>query len=186
MKPISTGGFGESRVIAWGLAISIAVLFTLSASSLAGVIKTQPQYDQFCKPEITNKGFENEKSCTENGGKWNGSVEPIPTGGKTAPAGYCDTTYQCNTEYQSAQKSFGQTAFVIYALLGGIAIIAGMRFGQSFPVVTGLILGGISTSIVGAIKYFEYTPPIIRTMLLVLICILLVWIGIRKFQHTTK
>lgn len=183
MKPTPEKTFRDSRVIAWGLAIAIAVLFTLSATSLAEVIETQPQYEDFCKPEMTSLNFDNKSACTENNGRWNEYSDPAP---KTEPNGYCDTTYVCNADFQSARKIFGQGAFVTYIVLASIAIIVGVYLNKSFPVVTGLILGGIITSIVGAIKYFEYTPPLLRTILLVAICGLLVFIGIRKFQLTQK
>ncbi len=176
---------GQSKIIQYGLAIAIAVVFTFSASSLAGLIKTEPKYDAFCKPEVTNKAIQDEASCIANNGRWNGYTEPFPVIETTRPVGgYCDTTFQCNTDFQAAQKTFGEAAFIIYILFGLIAIIGGIRFGKSFPVTTGLILGGVITTIVGAAKYFEYTPPAIRTVLLILVCGTLIWIGASKFQHT--
>ena len=95
----------EIKNIVLGIAIVILTLFvTINGIS---VFYPSVDYDNYCDEELSGKLITNEGECIDEGGRWNSYEVVDPERGVD---GYCDKTYECRQDYDSAREDLWQRA----------------------------------------------------------------------------
>ncbi|MDO8628160.1 MAG: hypothetical protein Q7R56_00200 [Nanoarchaeota archaeon] len=174
------------------LTIGIAVLFALFIGFAIDAFYPAPEYNTYCKPEAQpfyGKPYQEPyntsacpkinandplyKSCTPDKGYVTYKLDE--NGCQVNP--YCET---CQVEYDSANKVYSRNLFFMTAIIGIIAILAGLIFITLDAVASGFMFGGIFLIIYGTIRVFGDLSRIMRVIVLGIELILLVYIGIKK------
>lgn len=174
------------------LTIGIAVLFALFIGFAIDAFYAGPEYNDFCKsksypyPEkpyptqvdITKCQQLNYKdsiytSCTQDIGYVAYDIDE--KGCQINP--YCET---CQVKFDAANKIYSRNLFFIAAVIGIIAIIAGLVYVKLDAIASGFMFGGILLLIYGTIRVFGDLSRIMRVIVLFIELVLLVYIGIKK------
>ncbi len=179
------------------LTFGIAVLFALLVGFTIDAFYEVPKYENHC-PEIFHpKPFPlypdraapvnctqiDETfaiNCTREGGdvRYDYTQEGCPV-----LAG-CDL---CRASFDDANKRYNTNLLWITAVIGLIAILAGMYAPIYYdPIASGAIFGGILTLIYGTMRAFGNLSKIARVIILAVELALLVWLGIRKVLVVPK
>lgn len=160
------------------LALSIIVSLILTVIIVAilnvGVTlyKDSPKWDDYCNIK-TQEIPTTQERCSELGGKWNpeGITYPkaVPEESQPVPVnGYCDLYFQCQQEFDSAQRSFNQIRFYIFAVIGFILLLVGLFSKENLLQITGLASGGILV-FEGIVTNWENKIIVFIALLLILI-----------------
>ncbi|MFA6022906.1 MAG: hypothetical protein WC781_02340 [Candidatus Pacearchaeota archaeon] len=170
------------------LVIGLAIMILASFVAIYG-IKTfyaeEPQYDTYCG-NVTYPGYEinTSEQCMAFGGKWN-SNEGIYGKYPSTPSGYCDLTYNCQKQFEEAQKSYSKNLFIITVPVGVVLIAIGGALFALEAVGVGIMLGGIVTLIYGASSYWPSANNAFKFGIslagLIIIIILAYWLNQREF-----
>jgi len=160
------------------LAIAIAVVFTMFIYFGISTFYKQPEYNTYCKPELTSEYINTSQQCDTVGGRWNANYpKPYPDG----QHGYCDVYAKCQEEYNKVDKEYRKNVFVFAVAFGVIALIAGI-FVIVSSVAAGLMGGGIVTMIWGTIQYWDQLGDALRFIILGIVLVLLIWVGYKKLR----
>ncbi|MDA3855315.1 MAG: hypothetical protein PF569_03590 [Candidatus Woesearchaeota archaeon] len=182
------------KVKKYGIIIIIVIIFTLFSFSVVELIKPQPNYNDYCaqdsRPFIDKQGndscplFENPSKeeqliCSQSEGFIEYTYDSVN----------CPISYECNTcqaEYNKASKDFRLLGFIVTSVMGLIAIIVGMyttsKKNATDWIISGLLIGGISTVFFGTAQYFSDMGRYARPAILLVEFILIVWIALRIFK----
>lgn len=186
------------KVKKYGIILIITILFTLFSFSVVELIKPQPSYNDFCTqnsrpyldksnnkscPAFTLPTKEEELTCSQSEGfidyTYDNSVCPI--------------SYECNTcqaQYNKASKDFRLLGFIVTSIMGLIAILAGIYVTSKKSaldwIISGLLIGGISTIFFGTAQYFSDMGRFARPIILLIEFILIVWISLKVFNEEDK
>lgn len=160
------------KEIVLGIAIIVLTIFVTYYG--INTIFPSPDYNSYCTPEMGGATYTSQSLCETNSGRWNPVVGPKATG---QVDGYCDLYYQCNQDFNDANKMRSRKVFFI-ALPLGVAIIALGAFVFGLEAVgAGLMGGGIGTLIYGSGAYWPYTENWIRFGISLLGLILIIWLA---------
>ncbi|HLD15331.1 MAG TPA: hypothetical protein VJB94_02010 [Candidatus Nanoarchaeia archaeon] len=173
------------------LTIGIAVLFALFIGFAIDAFYSGPDYNDFCKsrnypyPEKPYQVY-NESlcqklnykdpiytSCTQDIGYVAYDVDE--NGCQINP--YCET---CQVKYDAENKIYSRNIFFITAVIGIIAILAGLMYIKLDAIASGFMFGGILTLIYGTARVFGDLSKVMRVVVLFIELVLLVYIGIKK------
>jgi hypothetical protein len=173
------------------LTIGIAVLFALLIGFAIDAFYTGPEHSDYCKqdayryPEKIYPGDENcpkinygdpiYEACTGEEGYV--AYEIDENGCQVNP--YCET---CQVEYNNVNKVYSRNIFFITAIIGIVAILAGILFVKAEGIASGFMFGGILVIIYGTIRVFGDLSKIMRVVVLFIELVLLIWIGYRKVE----
>ncbi|MFH1500896.1 MAG: hypothetical protein ABIE22_03025 [archaeon] len=163
------------------LALAIAIILTAFIFQVISTIYESPEWTDFCpeSPPLYN----DEQNCTSAGGRWTAdpSMDPsIPATPKSV--GYCDITYNCQKEFESADVAHRKKVFIIAVITGLIALIFGIILGLQ-SVSLGLMGGGVITMFIGTVQYWDRLGKYLRLIILGAVLIILIWIGYKKLRH---
>ena len=98
------------KIIVWSLIIAIIIVTNLFFNYVISLVYLEPAFNNFCPPEIYSKDYNNKNQCLANGGMWTENVIPVSTTqinkDTSKVSGYCNATYTCQKNYDSALKLF--------------------------------------------------------------------------------
>ncbi|MDO8555557.1 MAG: hypothetical protein Q7R96_00090 [Nanoarchaeota archaeon] len=172
------------------LTIAIAVLFALFIGFAIDAFYPGPEYTTYCKTETQPYAkpyiepynasacphinySDTLQSCTSDKGYV--AYKTDNNGCQIDP--YCET---CQITYDAANKVYSRNLFFIAAVIGIIAILAGLLFINLEFIASGFMFGGILLIIYGTIRVFGDLSKIMRVVVLFIELVLLVYIGIKK------
>lgn len=125
-----------------GLAIILFALFNLGV----GAFYEQPKYETYCN--VSHTIYTDQASCTTNGGFW--------TAGNP---GYCDLSYYCSQNYQSAYDKYNNTVFYIFVGLGLALSIFGFYIKKKKTFQITSIATGFSLIVEGIVRNYQNKIP---------------------------
>ena len=175
----------------WILAFAIAIMLNLFINYGISVFYKTPQYDTFCRqggpygpyaqPAYPQKETNCatievsdalQNSCMADKGyvgyKYNSTGCPTEA--------YCET---CQAKFNDVNNQHSSNIFLILVVVGVVAIIAGMSV-KAEAVANGLLVGGIISLIISAIRNWGQLSDILRFIVLGIVLILLIWVGYKK------
>lgn len=164
------------------LSIAIAILFVLFVAYAIETIYPSPTYEKFC-PTVT-QSFVNQSDCEANNFTWvNTTPANVPSPEKTVPVatGYCDTYTQCNQKFTDASAPYNRNVFFISIVIGLLVVIISLVFAVE-SVGAGLMGGGVLLMIYGTIRYWGSLSNILRTIMIGIALLVLIWIGYKKLK----
>ncbi|MBI3334367.1 hypothetical protein HYZ97_02680 [Candidatus Pacearchaeota archaeon] len=157
------------------LGVGIVIVFALLLWQGIEAFYPSPEWDDYCgdvyqprtiSTEKTSEFVaETEEQCLLNNGTWRN--------------GYCDYYYECQQDFDAAQKEHSAVAFWISVIAGVIVLILGFFFLSVEPVGSALIGSGIWAFVFGTVINWQNFTDIWRFLLLLIAFVLLVWLTLR-------
>ncbi|MEK6919220.1 MAG: hypothetical protein AABW73_04230 [Nanoarchaeota archaeon] len=178
------------------LTLAVGILLALFVGFLVDAIYSSPKYEDFCTnnnypiayektvnrelvsgcPNITVSATD-EKSCYDSKGYITFNYT------SSCPSSYyCET---CQVELESANQDYSRNLFFILAPIS-IALIAAGLFLSLESIGSGFILGGILILIYGTIRVFGDLSKVMRVILLGVELVLVIWLGYRRVEKSSK
>ena len=156
------------------LLIGVAIAIILPMFLIYGMdtFYPMPDYADYCgeyarlAPPVKNQTEEN---CAESGGMWVNN-------------NFCDYTYECRQEHNSAREAHGRVSFIALIILGLGAVIGGV-FIKVLSASSGLMAGGIITVIFGSMAFWRYVQGYLRILFLGLVLAVLFTIAYKKSKN---
>ncbi len=172
------------------LTLGIAVLFTLFIVFLVEAIYESPKYENYCDqgyyayPHAITPAA----NCTSeyNGTLVNNCIKEgaevrynfDEKGCEVDP--YCE---YCSKDFNEASSRYNKNIFYISAIVGIIAILAGLYLPRNIDAISsGLMFGGILVLLQGTVRVFGTLGKWSRVIVLGIELILLIWIGYKKVR----
>ena len=173
----------------------IAVLFAILVQSTIDAVYPSPEYDDFCgetKPRpvavkvdmCPEFDYNEANECAENRGmiKYIYDVNGCPISYECDP---------CSKDYDSARDKYGFISFIISALLGIIAIIAGLwlpveKNSLHEWIGTGFLLGGLFTLFIGTMRYYSDLHRILRPIIILIELLIVIYLSYKKLNPKKK
>jgi len=176
-KNIKQTGKGKKLI----LSIAIAILFVIFISYAIETIYPSPKYEAYCLPSLNVPSL-NQTLCETANFTWI-TYQNIPQE-KTTPlveTGYCDTYTKCQKEYNDASEPYNRNLFFICLIIGIIVVVLSFILAVE-AVSSGFMAGGVILMIYGTIRYWGNLSNVLRTIMIGIALVVLVWIGYRKLQ----
>lgn len=189
------------------ITIAIAAIFALFIGYGIEVFHDGPKQEEFC-PNVYD--ILNKEECETEGGLWRvqscaaGSIvsedlasdsesteepevkavkpAPVPATVPVTAQGYCETRSACYEDFQLIMSRHDKIVFIVAAIFGVLAIIAGMILKKE-GVNDGFVAGGILLILYGTIRYWQHADDVLKFVLLGLVLGALVWIGYKKLDQ---
>ena len=158
------------------VSVAIAIVFTMFVAYGVETFYPSPDYEDFC-PEWD---VQTEKECIAENGEWRQDVNS-----EGIDNGHCQETNECRDAYDEANEGHSKIFFVMAAVLGTAAIIAGIIIKKG-AVSTGLLGGGTLLIFVGTVAYWEYADQLLKFILLGFVLAILIWLGYKKLDKRSK
>lgn len=173
-------------ILKWALVVAIVVVLNLFFNYSIFLVYKTPKSEDFCKQEQVQKIPQNQAECVAVGGQWTSDPsrayeKPIPAG-VSVPAGYCNTQFTCQKEFDAVNKVYNRNVFVALVVLGLIALVIGFFLFEITAVSLGLSFGGVLSFIIGSIRYWSDMDDYLRVIILGLALAALIWLGIKKIK----
>jgi len=175
-------------ILRWALVIGIVVVLNLFFNVAINLVYPQPQYTDFCKDKQVVTAVTTQQACVTEGGKWTEEVAPAETrvgGEAVAPiktTSYCDRDYTCRKDYDTTRKTYERNVFAALVILGVLSLITSFLLMSTTVVALGMSLGGVLSFIIASMRYWSEMSDLIRVVVLGLALIVLIWLGVKKFQ----
>ena len=175
------------------LTIGIAVLFALFIGFAIDAFYGGPEHENFCQQNMREKypypkqfnesacpqlNFKDPiyEACTQDKGYVAYDIDE--NGCSINP--YCET---CQVQFDAANQKYSRNIFFITAVIGIIAIIAGLLYVHIDPIASGFMFGGILVLIYGTIRVFGNLSKVMRVVVLGIELIVLVYIGVKTIKR---
>lgn len=173
----------HSKIVVWSVIIAIVIVMNLFFNYATSLVYTEPKYEDFCKMELVNKIIDNKNECVANGGMWSEQIVPVEKSGKTHAeiSGYCNSTYTCSKDLESAQKIYNRDVFMILVTLGILVIILGV-FVKIATLSIAFAWAGVLSLIIASMRYWASAGNIIRVLILGFALVALIWLVVKKFE----
>ncbi len=121
--------------------------------------------------------LQTESACVSAGGQWNATIPDKMTG----VTGYCNEQFQCQKDYESAQKIYQRNGFLVSVIGGTILLIVSLFLPvTALAVANGLSFGAILSFIVGSTGYWSYMDEWLRLVVLLVAFVTLIVLAIKK------
>ena len=158
------------------LSVIIAIVLAGFVIYLISAIHPGTKYEDYCgkirpiypaKP-VTGEAREvNQKECEETNGTWINN--------------YCDYYHECQNQFNNATDKHKNIVFLVSVPVGLIAVGTGIMLALP-SVSSGLMLGGGFLTIYGVGQYWENLSNWIRTLILGIVLIALIWLAYKKLK----
>ena len=187
----------------FGLGIAIIIVFSLFINYGIGTFYKAPKYDDFCKPELMRKAVNTKGGCEEIGGIWTenmnyrSALPPAPTivegikGVRTPseamigePVGWCDAYFSCQKSFQEANDIYKRNVFVIWMIVGMVAIVASFFLVAIKNMSVAFTFAGLVSFLIGTIVYWSARQDYFRFVILGIVLAVLIYIGYKKLKDT--
>ena len=163
--------------------IGIIIVLNLFVNYGISTFYDAPKFEDYCKTELISRTYETPEACAEVGGRWNGNTPATTT--ESAPVlekGYCDTTYQCNKDYEPVRDLYNRNVFIVLIIFGILSITLGFFLSKAEAVAMGFSFGGILSLIIGTIRYWSGIDDYLLFIVLGVALAILIWIGVKKIK----
>lgn len=185
-----------SKILKWSLIIGLVIVLNLFYNYTLSLVFSSPSYESFCPQKQVNLAPENQDQCVSSGGAWteyptNLEQAKVAYPDKTVPAkvsatGYCDATYTCNANYQSAEKNYEKNVFIALVVIGVLTFVAGLLLLKFEVMSIALSLGAVLDFIIASIRYWSQADELFKVLILGVALVVLIWIAIKKFNVTKE
>lgn len=185
----------SNSVLKLALGLSIMIILNLLFNYGIDIFFKEPKFEDYCG-SVIRRPYPDKTSCETVGGMWqeNIPIEKIPSatnaptavGVASAVVGYCDATFKCSQELQSADNLYKRNAFLIMISLGFISCVLGFLVFKNWPIAFGFSYGGLIAFFVSAVKYWSSVDDKLRFFSLISILLGLILIGYFKFKEQSK
>ena len=168
------------------LGIAIIILTIFVAYYGINTLFPKTDYNAYCTPEMYNVYVNNSAECIAANGRWNPMTGPKAI---NEPSGYCDITWQCNQDYNDADRDRSKKVFFVALPLGILIVALGAFFFGLEAVGAGVMGGGVGTLIYGSGAYWPYTQNWLRFLLSLVGLAALIWFAYfwnKKMQKKNK
>lgn len=162
------------------LSVSIALIFALFVGYGISTFYGSPKYEMYCKDRFGMGAYETKEACEAEGGRWF-EIE-CPEDIENCKSGYCDPSYTCMQEYDSAREVYDRNVFIITLIIGLVAIITGGIMLSVESVGSGIMGGGVLTVVYGTIRYWGHAPDALRFTILGVALAVLLWLGYTRLN----
>lgn len=157
------------------LSIIIAIVLAGFVIYLVQSFDPTPKWEDYCekiRPAYPTKPSGevreiNQTDCEAQNGTWINN--------------YCDYYYECQKEYNNASDKHKNIVFLVSVPVGLIAVGVGIMLALP-SVSSGLMLGGGILTIYGVGQYWENLSSWIRTLILGVVLIILIWFAYKKLK----
>lgn len=170
---------GHPVVLKWLVIIGLALVTNLLLIQITRTVFHEPQFERYCESKPVMGTLQTENDCLSAGGQWNATVPDKMTG----VAGYCNEQFQCQKDYESAQKIYQRNGFLVSVIGGtillGIAVFLPVTV---LAVANGLSFGAILSFIVGSTGYWSYMDEWLRLVVLVVAFVALIVLAMKKLR----
>lgn len=171
------------KFVRWALVLGIVIVLNVFFAVVVSLALPAPEYEAFCPNNQVVRSYDDEKSCVDIGGQWTDlpPAEKIATA-PIQPKGYCDPQFTCRQAYTDAYDGHTLNAFIMYVVLGVIALVAGILPIGSSIVSSGLSYGGVVTLVIGSVQYWGSADNWIRLVISFVALLALLYIGYKRFK----
>jgi len=164
------------------IGIAIIVLTTLVVGFGIQTFYSSPEYNDFCPEVRTLEIIETSEQCGNIGGQWTSEIMKCIS--EPCLKGYCDRDFKCRNDYSDADETYSRNLFIIAIIMGLILIGVGGALFNLEAVGAGLMGGGITTLLYGAIRYWRFAGDAFRFVLsligLIIVIMFAYWLNRRK------
>ena len=171
----------ESRplVLKWLVIIGLALVTNLLLIQITRTVFHEPQFESYCETKPVTGLLQTEQSCLSAGGQWNASVPDK----EMSVNGYCNEQFQCQKEFESAQKIYQRNGFIV-SMIGGTLLLVLSFFlpPTALAVGSGLSFGAIFSFIVGSTSYWMYMDEWLRLIVLLVAFVALIVLALKKLN----
>lgn len=165
-------------VLKWLVIIGLALVTNLLLIQITRTIFHEPQFEAYCETKPVTGLLQTESACLSAGGQWNVSVPDK----NTLIVGYCNEQFQCQKEYDAAQKLYQRNGFLVSIIGGTLLLILSIFLpGTALAVANGLSFGAILSFIVGSTGYWMYMDEWLRLIVLLVAFAALIVLSVKKF-----
>lgn len=163
------------------VALAIAVLFAIFVNTSIEAISPSPQYDKYCNETTTGKYPYAYREP---------SAAPMTAEEKAAVDAYDQKAKECQDAWQAAQEKHEFVVFLVSAVAGLIAIVAGLYISVSTPVgmsiASGFILGGLFTLFVGTISGWGSIAATVRPFVMLVELAIVIFVAYKQLNGPKK
>ncbi len=176
---------GYPVVLKWLIIIGLALITNLLLMQMTRTVFHEPQFEKYCVPKPVTGELQTESACLSAGGQWNASTPTQDMRGAII-SGYCNEQFQCQKDFEAADKVYQRNGFFVSVIGGTILLIAALFLpATAFAVSSGLSFGAIFSFIVGSTSYWSYMDEWLRLVVLMVAFVALIVLAIRKLGSTT-
>jgi uncharacterized membrane protein len=159
------------------VALAIAVLFAIFVNTSIEAISPSPQYDDFCNESMTGKNPYRYAEPT---------TSPLTEEEKLTIDTYEQKNRECQDAWQAAQEKHQFVVFLVSAIAGLIAIIAGLYISVSTPVgmsiASGFILDGLFALFFGTISGWGSIAKTVRPFVMLVELIIVIFVAYKQLN----
>lgn len=177
--------FGHFSVDKWKkLALSLSILIVLNVFFNVGIATfyDEPTYEDYCPSKLWSVSYNDAASCEAVGGQWSENVDPYHPIEESKPVGYCNATFTCQEDYNTALGLYNRNVFILLTVLGAVSVIISFYLPISSAVLHGLMYGGVLSFLVGTMRYWSNMDDYLRFVVTGIVLIVLVGVGVRKVK----
>lgn len=161
---------GSKQVI---IAIVIAFISVFFLAYAIQSVYPAPEYNDYCKNINTFKAIDNKAECETMDGIWYESNDP--------KGSYCDLFFKCSQAYEEERKPYERNLFVLHLILGMAVLIISFFLGVE-AISSGFMAGGAMMLIYGVIRYWGNLSNILRTVVLGVALVIIVFFAYKRFK----
>lgn len=170
----------HSVVLKWLVIIGLALVTNLLLIQITRTVFHEPQFEAYCEMKPVTGLLQTEQSCLSAGGQWNASVPDKEMG----VTGYCNEQFQCQKEFESAEKLYQRNGFIVSVFGGTLLLILSFFLpATALAVGNGLSLGAILSFIVGSTSYWMYMDEWLRLIVLSIAFTALIVLALKKLNR---
>ena len=172
--PKKKGGFVRTAII-----IAIVIVLNLFFNYTISLVYKAPKYDDYIKPTQVVIQINNKDDCLKVGGQWTDSY--VPKQDVNIPAGYCNSDYTNQLNYNTAVQGYDRTVFIILVIFGIISLALGAFFAN--PILApAFSWGGVLSLLVASVRYWTDANNLFKVIILAMALGILIWVAIKKFS----
>ncbi len=173
-----------SGLLKWALIISIVIVLNLFFNFSISLVYKSPEYNNYCKQEQILEPITTKEACLAKGGQWDANFYPSKPimDGAQVQAGYCNTQFTCQKDYEDASKLYSRNVFIVLVILGVLSLGVGFLISANVVVSTAFSFGGALSFIIASIRYWTYADNYLQVGILAIALGALVFLAIKKFK----
>ncbi len=177
----TTSVSNRSTVLKWLVVVGLALVTNLLLLQITRTVFHEPQFENYCVSKPVTGGLQTESDCLSAGGQWNVSMPAVPGKESVVQPGYCNEQFQCQKDYEMAQKIYERNGFLVSVIGGTLLLILSLFLpGVALSVGHGLSLGAILSFVVGSMGYWSFMDEWLRLAVLLVAFVALIVFSVKK------
>jgi hypothetical protein len=166
----------HSSVMKWSLIIGIVIVMNLFFNYAISLVYTAPQYPNTMQPSPVGGVVYTKDSCVSVGGQW--TDQPAET--KTGVNGYCNPDFTKQQQFETAQKQYDRSVFIVLVILGVLSLISGVLI-EHEVLSLAFSWGGVLSLIIASMRYWSDANSLLKVFILAMALGSLIYTAIKKF-----